>query len=166
MIARKGILTGSVEVDYCLDHIGHKIQLCHLKISNELRNTIAAKLAQGVNVDTILTEVRDKFTDVNRDTLLTRQDIHNIAKQFNISLTQRHANDEISVDLWVSDLSKDEDNPVIFYKSQGNKHELLKDEDMLLCLQTKFQKEMLLKHHSKIICADSTHKNGNFRSHD
>ena len=44
-----------------------------------------------------------------------------------------------------------------FTKPQNSQHDLLQDDDFLLCVQTKFQREMMLKHGSSIICVDSTH---------
>ena len=61
------------------------------------------------------------------------------------------------MDLWVQELITEPDNPVIFYKPQGTPHDHLKDEDFLLCLQTAFQRNMMIKYASKIICIDSTH---------
>ena len=36
---------------------------------------------------------------------------------------------------------------------------------VVLCIQTKFQKDMLLKHYSKIICAGSSHKTTHYDIH-
>lgn len=46
---------GKVMVEYCLEHMGHEIELCHLKLSPELRSLIAAKLASGVEIGKIVT---------------------------------------------------------------------------------------------------------------
>lgn len=35
---------GKVVVEYCLGHMGHEIELCHLKLSPELRALMTAKL--------------------------------------------------------------------------------------------------------------------------
>ena len=43
-----------------------------------------------------------------------------------------------------------------FYKTQSEEQKLLDVQDFLLCLQTRFQKEML--YHSKMMCIDFTYK--------
>ena len=132
------------------------MELGHLNLSDHLKKFIVGKLAQGVEIPKILDDIRDKMTDVTRDTFVTSKDLQNIKKQYNISGTQKHHEDGISVDLWVQESITEPDNPVIFYKPQGTPHDHLKDEDFLLCLQTAFQRNMI-KYASKTICIDSTH---------
>jgi len=56
-----------VNVEYNLFHIGHDTRLGHLWISDELRSTIAAKLAKKIPVNAIVDEIRDKLTVVLYD---------------------------------------------------------------------------------------------------
>ena len=59
----------------------------HLRISDELRSTITAKLAKKIPVNAITDEVRDNLIGVLcRDHLTTRQDIHNIMQQYKYKL--------------------------------------------------------------------------------
>jgi len=51
----------------------------------------------------------------NRDELVTKQDIRNIKKQYNITGTERHKDDQLSVCAWVEAL---EHSPVLFFKPQ------------------------------------------------
>lgn len=67
--------TAHVVVDFCLDHVGHEIQLCYLNLSSDLRSFIAAMLASGIQINTILNDIRDRMKHVDRDTLVTRKDI-------------------------------------------------------------------------------------------
>ena len=53
-----------VNVEYNLSHIGHGTKLGHLRISDELRSTIAAKLAKTIHVNAIPDEIRDNLTGV------------------------------------------------------------------------------------------------------
>ena len=52
-------------------------------------------------------------------------------------------------------------NPVLLHKVQGEEPciemENLKKEDMLLVVQTEFQRDMMIKFGNNIICLDATH---------
>ena len=80
MTVRKHLASGKVTVQYCLNHTGHCLKMGHLKMFDEMRSFIVSKLAQGVEIGKVLDEIRDKLTDVTRDTLVTRKDIQNIKK--------------------------------------------------------------------------------------
>ena len=70
-------------------------RLGHLRISDEIRSTIAAKVAKEIPVDAIPDESRDNLTVVLcRDHLTARQDIHNIMQQYNVNLVQKHSEDQ------------------------------------------------------------------------
>ena len=63
------------------------MKLDHLHISHDQKDTITAKLEQGVEPNNILDViVRNKITHTDSDSLLTRQDTQNIGRQCNISL--------------------------------------------------------------------------------
>lgn len=125
----KNIIDSTISVNYCLDHCGHSLQLAHLNISHDLRAQIAGKLASGVEPGTILDFIREDISSVDRDSLLTRKDIHNIKHQYNISQSQKHKEDGCSVDLWVKQFEDDENNPIVFYKPQNSQHDILQDND-------------------------------------
>ena len=97
-----------VNLEYKLSHIGHETRLGHLRISDELRSNIAAKLAKKISVNAIPDdEIRGKLTEVLcRDHLTTRQDIHNIMQQYNLNLVQKHSEDATSINCWVKDYAK------------------------------------------------------------
>ena len=79
-------VSNEVNVEYNLSYIGHDIRLGHLRISDKLRSTIAAKLAKEIPVNAIPDEIRDNLTGLLcRDHLTTRQDIHNIMQQYNLN---------------------------------------------------------------------------------
>ena len=97
LVANRNSLSGGVEVDYCLDHVGHKVEHQHLKMSEQMRDSIATKLAQGLTVEKIMSGIRESFTELDRDTMVDKQDIYNISKQFNISSVIKDSNDATSV---------------------------------------------------------------------
>ena len=159
--AKKYLLSGEVSVEMCNHHI-HEKDLCHLRLPESLRKTIAAKLNDGVTISTILDSVRDNVDKVDREALLCRQDIHNVGHQYNIDGIKLHENDLQSVSLWVDSMGeKCEDNPVILFKQQGKEqsddlNDLSKD-DFIVAIQTSFQRDMLKQFGPNVVCMDSTH---------
>ncbi len=73
----------------------------------------------------------------------------------------KHKNDLYSVDAWIQELKELAYNPVLVYKRQGDHQgpemDNVCDDDFILCLQTEFQKDVLKKFGSSIICIDTTH---------
>lgn len=154
--------TGTVKVQYCDTHHSHHIKLAHLRMHSSTRMNIAAKLQQGVSMDRIMDDIRETVSkELNREHLISRQDLHNIKKQYNIDGVIRHQNDLISTSAWVEDMKNLKYNSVLLFKRQGeeqNDHmDNVSDKDFILCLQTEFQRDMLIKFGSNVICIDSTH---------
>lgn len=92
--------------------------------------------------------------------LLTNKDINNIRASYNVEVShgKRHANDVLSVDLWVQECcEKKEENPVLFYKKQGIAEENLEENYFCLVVMSKFQQLMLQKFGHNIIAIDGTH---------
>ena len=78
-------VTREVVAEYCLYHDGHKREIAFNQISSEMRSRIARKLAQGVSMNSIMDNIRDtQFGQLTRDHLLTRADLRNIKRQYNI----------------------------------------------------------------------------------
>ena len=95
---------GHVSVVFNSTHTNHAIQLAHLPIPTSVRLQIASKLHQGVKMDEILNFIRDSVVDkMERKHLISKQDVHNIHRQFNIEGIKRHKNDLISVQAWVQE---------------------------------------------------------------
>ena len=170
--AKKYLLSGEVFVEICDHHI-HEQLLCHLRLLDSLRMTIAAKLNDGVTISTILDSIRDNVDKVDRGAILCRQDIHNVGHQYNIDAIKLHKNDLQSVSFWVHSMEDQcEDNPVIAFKQQGKEqsgdlNDLSKD-DFLVAIQTAFQRDMLEEFGTNAVCMDSTHgtKSYDFFSHN
>ena len=64
-------LSGEVFAEIC-NHHTHPIELGHLKLSDSVRQMIAAKLSDGVTISAILDSVRDSVEKIDRNSLLCR----------------------------------------------------------------------------------------------
>ena len=119
-------ITIKMTKDDCLEvtihktHYGHMISLGHLRIPEIYRLAIAGKLANEVDFQHILDNIRDKLgKSYQRIHLLTRKDIINIERTYCFTGNQRHRDDATSVHLWVEDMKTQGKNPVLLYKAQG-----------------------------------------------
>ena len=163
MKVQKNTLTNKVTVQYVNTHHNHNpdADIQHLRIPEDLKQSIAAKLMQGVSMTKILDDIRDSVGEngLQREHLTTRQDIRNISTQYNIEGVQKHANDHTSTAAWVEEMKEMEFNPVVIFKQQGTtiEEEGVRQEDFLLAVQTKFQLEMMKEFGNNIICVDATH---------
>ena len=99
-------ITIKMTKDDCLEvtihktHYGHRISLGHLRIPEMDRLAIAGKLANGVDFQHILDNIRDKLgKSYQRIHLLTRKDIINIERTYCYTGNQRHRDDATSVHL-------------------------------------------------------------------
>ena len=104
--------------------------------------------------------IRDSHAGpLTRDHLTTRLDLRNIKHQYNISCMQKDNYNANSVLLWVAEMERGEHNPVLVFKSQGEKSNYsgIEMNDFLLGLQTEFQQEMFTKYARKLVCVDATH---------
>ena len=110
--------SNSMLINVYKTHYGHECTLGKLRLPTVHRDTIAGKLAQGVNVQHIIDEIRDNVGDkFERIHLITRKDIANIEKSYGLRGSRRHNDDATSVQLWVDETGKK--NPVLLYKPQG-----------------------------------------------
>ena len=155
-------MTSAVHVEYCFTHHSHETNLAHLKMPDDHKTMIAAKLQEGVSEKKILDDIRDDIpSQIGREHLVTLQDIQNIRRKYNIEGIQRHQNDHQSVSICVEEMASLDYNPILLHKAQGIEQtedmDNLGKNDILLCLQTEFQKDMMAKFGSNIICVDATH---------
>ena len=72
---------------------------------------------------------------------------------------QRHPNDQDNVLSWIQVWDGSDDNPIAFYKFQGQfKEEVALEKDsFVVIMQTEFQKHLMQKFGSKGLCCDTTH---------
>jgi len=119
-----------------------------MRLSKEEREEISKSIALNIPFDNILDKIRSSLSidEVERRDLLTRKDIHNIARDYNLKAEGvRHNNDSTSVQSWVTEMHKT-GKIVVFYKAQGsisNEFPQLKEDDFVLIIMNNTQCEML-----------------------
>ena len=160
-------LTNEVDVEYCDYHHIHDVQVVHLRIPEETRMTIASQLQQGVTIGKIMDNIRDKIhSTVSRELLVTRLDVLNIRRQYNIECIEKAKSDLLSVTAWVKELEELEYNPITIFKVQGEEQgenmDNVAQNDFVLGVQTKFQRDLMIKFIEKGICIDTTHKTNQY----
>ena len=120
MTVTEDTITKKVKVSYCSHHSNHEPEICHMKVPEDVKNIVAAKLAEGVSIDRILDDIRDNVTgSLEREHIMNRQDIHNIQYQLNLESVVKHQNDHTSVSAWVTEMKEMEYNPILIFKNQG-----------------------------------------------
>ena len=133
----------------------------HLHLSQGDRDKIAASLSKGVTFEKILDDIRDNVdTSFSHIHLLSRKDLQNIERAFGLKGHIKHSDDATSVKAWLLEMEEKEDNPVLFYKFQGDstKEPSLLPSDFVIVFQTEFQAEMMCKFApNHVVCVDSTH---------
>ena len=73
-------------------------------------------------MNSVMDYVRDSMRGpLNRDHLITRVDLHNIKRQYNINCMQKASDENDSVLYWVKEMECEEFNPVLCFKPQGKK---------------------------------------------
>ena len=85
--------SNGVVVEHCETHHNHYVQLSHLRVPD----SVADKLAARVPITRVLNEIRETITTVGREHLMTRQDVFNIHRAYNIEGVQKHKNDQTSI---------------------------------------------------------------------
>ncbi len=73
---------------------------------------------KGISFDKILDGVRDSIgSSLDRSHLVTKQDLYNIKKSYNIRKIERHKDDAaMSVHLCVQECIVERNNPILLYK--------------------------------------------------
>ena len=165
MKVAKDLTSGRIRVEYCETH-AHPTQLGHLPLSEQMRLLIAQKLKDGVTIDKVLDDLRDEIPGtVTRKDIITKQDIRNIKRQYNIGGVQRHKEDQLSVCAWVEEMEALDNNPIIAFKPQGKECDGslgVGRDDFILAIQTQFQRQLLATFGANIICMDATHKTNQY----
>ncbi|XP_046988402.1 uncharacterized protein LOC124594095 [Schistocerca americana] len=141
-------------------HMGHTQDVGRTFLHGNERAELAGRLSQGVPVGRVLQDVRSApiAASVERIHLLEKKDLHNIKRDFDIGYaTKKHENDAVSVKLWVEEMKRQSDNPVLYFKQQKQVDPNFQDEDFILIIMTDFQDEQLLKYGEDKICVDGSH---------
>ena len=79
--------------------------------------------------------IRDNICGTfNREHLLSRQDILNIKRQYNVQGVEKHKDDQLSILAWVSELNALDCSPVLVFKPQGEDNDFsgIKKKTLLL----------------------------------
>ncbi|KAJ8869624.1 hypothetical protein PR048_028617 [Dryococelus australis] len=153
----------SVLVNFCKTHVGHTMDLGRIMISAEDKKVIAQKIAAKVPLEEILDEIRDSLDgeNIERKHLLTRKDLHNIAKTYNLNKEAvLHQNDCVSVDAWVKEMLATGNSLVRLYKPQGEtleEYPQLENNDFFLALASDAQLSILATYGNDSVCVDGTH---------
>ncbi|GFU37169.1 uncharacterized protein NPIL_136361 [Nephila pilipes] len=136
---------GKCIVSYQKVHVGPQNDLGHLFLTAQERKNIASKIAAKIHLDNILDEIRNSISDagLERVHLLTKKDLHNIEKSFNLSSNSvKLENDGVSMDMWVREMQNSENPCILFYKTQGStctQYLFLKENDFVLINMTEAQ---------------------------
>lgn len=146
---------GMVEVDYQNVHVGHKSDIGRLRLTKQERDDLAKKISLKIPMEEILNGVQGSIGNhLQRKDVVSRKDLHNVARDYNLSTTR------IADNISVSAFAKENAEIVLLYKQQGVPDSLfpmLTEDDFLLVIMTNAQKEMLLTFGSNYISMDSTH---------
>lgn len=104
-------------------------------------------------------DIRDSVADagLQREHLITKQDIDNIKKQYNTDGIERHCNDQTSICAWVEEMQSMAFNPILVFKPQGKTSNGLSEDDFLLGFQTEYQLDMFKAFGGNVVCCDATH---------
>ncbi|GFY42633.1 MULE domain-containing protein [Trichonephila inaurata madagascariensis] len=88
-------------VQYQSVHAGHEMQVGKLRLHQEDRRNLAALLKVGVPHTNIIENIQKKCSPTERLGLLTKKDLHNVSRDFEVDESILHAEDAVSVDLQV-----------------------------------------------------------------
>jgi len=154
---------GELSVKFFAEHRGHDCELAHLRLTCAQRQTAAGLMAVGMPLNDVLDHMQLSGGNekVNYRHLLTRKDMQNIKRDFNISRGEvLHKNDAESVAAWVAQQQDGGHNIVRFIKFQGEEGARgLKSDDFMLVLIANVQIVGLRQFAGpmKEIALDSTH---------
>lgn len=168
---------GQVKVNYisshnhCANLEGTKYQL----MPSSIRNEVKAKLRLGVPVNDVYQDMRASLTSRNkrkrshdcitRAHLIPKSNITDMKRHMSYN-RRLHPDDSTSVHLLISKLKEENYNPILVYKPQGQEVLMgpstyndfdLRNNQFVVGIQTKEQRDMFIKGAEKIVCIDSTH---------
>ena len=115
-------VTDKVDVEYCNYHHNHSTEIAHLRIPDDTRHAIAVHLQNGVSINKIMDNNRNKVhSTIKREQLVTRMDVQNIKRQYNIECIEKAKNDlsSVHVHAWIDQVESLEYKPITIFKVQG-----------------------------------------------
>lgn len=158
----RGTSRGTAE--YCLDHT-HPCDYAHLRLSEGVQRRVATHLAKGVKIEAILDDVRCSAQASDRDAYIVRKDVHNIKHRignFSVDVKERQTENVTCLSMLVHEMSSQKFSPILYYKGQGVESDRHDVNDILIGIQTEFQKDMFLKYGKNCVCIDSLHETSQY----
>ncbi|XP_050305499.1 uncharacterized protein LOC126742751 [Anthonomus grandis grandis] len=76
---------GNIMVKYISTHIGHKLEVGRLRMTQFEREQLAGKMFQGIPHYKILNDLSKNFNPSARISYTTKHDLHNVSKSFKIN---------------------------------------------------------------------------------
>uniref|UniRef100_A0A914UY61 C2H2-type domain-containing protein n=2 Tax=Plectus sambesii TaxID=2011161 RepID=A0A914UY61_9BILA len=75
---------GSVVIKACLNHHGHDLDVCKLPLSEETKSEVRKMLLKGLDVERIVSNIRDRSTEEERAHYISKQDVRNVAQRLHM----------------------------------------------------------------------------------
>ena len=127
---------------------------CGKTLTREIKKEIRKKLNSGLTVDTIMGDAKKMWGDrdnrsryqLSPTTEVTRQHVRNL----------KRANDVAQGFIDNDALQSEAYNPVIFFKQNGEEHDGLELDDIILCIQTEEMRN-IFQQNDKLLTIDTTH---------
>ncbi|KAK3856543.1 hypothetical protein Pcinc_037136 [Petrolisthes cinctipes] len=157
-------VTGRGSAEYCLEHT-HPCEFAHLRLSDAMQRRVASHLTKGVKIEEILDDVRCNAQASDRDSYIVRKDVQNIKHRLNrldVNAEDRQSDNTNKITLLVQEMSSQKFNPILYYKGQGIESDVHEANDILIGIQTEFQKDMFLKYGKNCVCIDSLHETSQY----
>ncbi|KAH9374451.1 hypothetical protein HPB48_004482 [Haemaphysalis longicornis] len=148
-----------VTVKYQAEHYGHEKEACFQRLSVAHVQQVKAKLELGVPPKSLVAEAKAgaKNEGLNETHLLDAKGIRNIRTRFNIGFNEkRDADDFVSLRIWIDELQKNCEEPLVLYADKDALHIDGMDK-FEMALMSPLQKDLLLEYGQDVICIDSTH---------
>lgn len=150
---------GFILIEFNATHCGHQMEIHHLNLTEGDKQALANNLARNVPFNCILDSVRNKASEpLGRLHLLTKKDLQNIKKRFNVSNGNRNVSDLAWIEAWANEMtSRKERNPVLLFKQANGKSDdpEMRSEDFFLAIMTGDQLECLKLFGSNCIVIDT-----------
>ena len=153
----------SINVEFFSTHIGHQCEVGKLALTKDEKDAIAGKLLAGIPHQNILQNIAQNVSPTKRMALTKPQDLRNISAEYGVNNSiVRNVNDALSVDLWVAEMEKSANNPILLYKPYAVASTCAETDDFILVFMNDAQENILKIYGEEIISVDSTHGTNNY----
>lgn len=101
-------------------HFGHKNEVGRMRLLKTERDEIARKISLKIPFEDILDSIRESINVQERKNLVSRKDLHNIARDYNLLKSiVRDSNDFVSVTSWIQDMQKKRWSNLVLQSTRG-----------------------------------------------